>query len=55
LRRLHAAAQAADFRHGMKDHLVANVAPCDRAVEKWRHRFLLARTPEAGPSGGARL
>jgi hypothetical protein len=53
LRRSHAAAQAADFRHGMKDHLVANVAPCDRPVEKWRHRFLLARTPDAGPSGGS--
>jgi hypothetical protein len=53
LRRSHAAAQVADFRHGMKDHLVANVAPCDRPVEKWRHRFLLARTPDAGPSGGS--
>jgi hypothetical protein len=33
LRGLHATAQAADFRHGMKDYLVANVARGQRAVE----------------------
>jgi hypothetical protein len=33
LRGLNATAQAADFRHGMKDYLVANVARGQRAVE----------------------
>ena len=39
LRRLHAAAQAAVQGKGMNEHLVANVARWDRAVENWRHRF----------------
>ena len=48
LRRLHAAAQAADFRHGMKDHLVANVAPCDRPVENGVIGFCSHARPRLG-------